>query len=263
MLAKASTLPADAVVFDLEDSVPSDQRDAARTLVRDVLATWEGAAAPFVRINSPLVGMVAQDAEILDGIDAGIVVPKIDIPAQLEAIFSAIDMGDREMIVTLETPRSLLRAEAIADTPGVDGLFLGGEDLTNTLGSRRTAQGAELSWARHVTLIAARAANIAAYDTICPEFQDLDTLERDCITAAEMGFDGKFAIHPSQIPVIHRAFSPTESEIDHARRVVAAFDDALAHGQSAVALDGQMIDPPVADRARSLLARAGRAQQTD
>lgn len=262
MLAKASMLEADAIVFDLEDSVPANERPSARRLVRELLSSWAGTARPFVRINSPQTGDLADDAAVLDGVNAGVVVPKVDRPAELLAIFDALGGRERETIVTLETPRSLLHAEAFADTFGVSGIFLGGEDLTNTLRSRRTPEGAELGWARNVTLVAARAAGIAAYDTICPEFRDLDVLERDCMVAASLGYDGKFAIHPAQIPVIHRAFAPTQAEIEHARQVVAAFDEAVAAGQGAVALDGQMIDPPVAERARALLARAGQSMST-
>ncbi|HUG14234.1 MAG TPA: CoA ester lyase [Thermomicrobiales bacterium] len=255
MLAKATQLEADAVVFDLEDSVPPDQRAAAREMVREMLRGWSGAARPFVRLNAPLAGALAEDLTVIDGVDAGVVIPKIDFPVELDAVFDALRGRQREMIVTLETPRSLLRAEEIADTRGVHGIFLGGEDLTNALRSRRTPGGAELTWARNVTLVAARAAGVDAYDTICPEFRDVDTLTIDCSVAASMGFDGKFAIHPAQIPIIHLAFSPSSAEIDHARRIVTAFDDALSQGRGAIEVDGQMVDPPVAERARALLAR--------
>jgi citrate lyase beta subunit len=259
MLAKAATLAADAVVFDLEDSVPPDQRHTARELVRDLLRSWDGASVPFVRINSPRAGTIEEDVAAIAGVEAGVVIPKLDLPGELFPVFDLLGQREREVIVTLETPRSLLRAEAIADFYGVDGIFLGGEDLTNALGSHRSPEGAELSWARNITLVAARAAGIAAYDTICPEFRRIEVLERDCDNAAAMGFDGKFAIHPAQLATIHRAFSPSEAEINQARRIIAAYDSAISRGQSAVALDGQMIDPPVAERARGVLARASRA----
>jgi citrate lyase beta subunit len=196
-------------------------------------------------------------APILNHPDVGLVVPKVDRPAELSAVFHAAGR-EREMIVNLETPRAILHAEEFADTYGVDGIFLGGEDLTNAIGARRTPEGSELSWPRCMVLLAARASGIAAYDTICPEFRDLAILERDCVTAAAAGFDGKFAIHPAQTPIIHRAFTPTDAEAERARRVVEAFDEAVARGIGAVAVDGQMIDPPVAERARALLRRAQR-----
>lgn len=256
MLAKAELLEADAVVFDLEDSVPLDQRDTARSLVRGLLQRWNGRATPFVRFNSPHANVIERDTEVVAGVNAGIVIPKVDLPGELDAVFDALGSRDREVIITLETPRALLRAEGFADTFGVHGLFVGGEDLTHAMRSRRTPEGEELRWARNVALVAARAAGIFAYDTICPEFRDLEVLERDCRTAAGMGYDGKFAIHPAQLAVIHRVFAPSEADLEQAQRIVQAFDQATAAGHGAVALDGQMIDPPVAERARALLARA-------
>jgi citrate lyase subunit beta/citryl-CoA lyase len=192
------------------------------------------------------------------GPNAGVVVPKVDRPVELAAVFDALGGRERQLIVNVETPRGVLHAEAFADTWGVDGIFLGGEDLTNALGARRTPEGAELAWPRYLVLLAARAAGIAAYDTICPEFRDLDVLEHDCRVAADAGFDGKFAIHPAQLPVIHAAFTPRADEVERARRIVGAFDAAVAQGQGAIAVDGQMVDAPVAERARALLRRADR-----
>lgn len=259
MIAKSAILDADAIVFDLEDSVPAGEKQAARLLVFQALADWpDSAAATYVRINSPRYGMVADDTSGLRGREhVGIVVPKVDRPVELAAVFDALGTRQRELLVNIETPRALLHAEEFADTYGVDGLFLGGEDLTNALGMRRTAAGAELTAARFMVLVAARAAGIAAYDTIFADFHDLTALEYDARAAAEMGFDGKFAIHPAQLPVIRHAFTPTPEAVAHAKRIVAAFDAAVRRGDGAVAVDGQMVDPPVAERARALLRRVG------
>jgi citrate lyase subunit beta/citryl-CoA lyase len=260
MLAKSPTVPADAVVFDLEDSVPTAEKAAARARVAARLRDWPtDAPEPYVRINPPRFGMLAEDAEALaTALHVGIVVPKVDRPIELAAVFDALGR-ERQVVVNLETPRALLRAEDFADTPGVTGVFLGGEDLTSALGTRRTPEGDELAWARWMVLLAARAAGIDAFDTICPEFRDLTIVERDARQAAALGFDGKFAIHPAQLAVIHAAFTPDDAETAWARRVVEAFDGALAQGHAAVAVDGQMIDPPVAERARAVLRRAERA----
>ena len=259
MLDKARLVEADAVVFDLEDSVPPAEKATARHLVSNMLADWPTSSAPvpFVRVNPPRVGVVRQDIEVLaSSPHAGVVVPKVDLPIELDVVFDCVGRHAREVIVNIETPRSLLRAEAFADTPGVSGLFLGSEDLTNAMGTRRTSAGDELSWPRFLILTAARAAGIAAYDTIHPEFRDLDVLRLDCERAAALGFDGKFAIHPAQLPVINQAFTPSEAEIDQARRLIEMFDEAVTRGDGAIAVDGQMVDPPVAERARALLRRA-------
>jgi citrate lyase subunit beta/citryl-CoA lyase len=260
MVAKAPTLTADAIVLDLEDSVPLAEKAAARECVTAALASWPaGGPAPYIRILPPSSGALTEDARVvLSHPYVGVVVPKVDWPDEAGAVIDMV--SGREVIVNIETPRSLLHAEAFADLGGITGLFLGGEDFTNALGARRTAEGIELAWPRYLVLVAARAAGIAAYDTICPEFRDLDILTADCRTAANAGYDGKFAIHPAQIPVIHEAFTPSLVEIERARRVVDAYDSAVARGEGAVAVDGQMVDPPVAERARSLLARADRAR---
>ena len=260
MLAKAADRGADAIVFDLEDSVPSAEKDTARQLVADALAAWPASSTTrrYVRINAPRFGQVHHDMQAIEDIeDVGVIVPKVDRAIELAAVRNAAPW--REIIVNVETPRALLHAEELAESYGVSGLFLGGEDLSAALGMRRTPSGRELDAARWQVLVAARAAGIAAWDTICPEFRDLDVLARDCAVAAAMGFDGKFAIHPAQIPVIHAAFTPTAEEAERAARIVAAYDAAVADGLGAVAVDGEMVDPPVAERARALLRRAGDA----
>jgi len=261
MLAKASGLGADAIVFDLEDSVPPSEKAAARERVAGTLAHWPAdGPAPFVRIRPPSAGGVAEDVRvILTHSSAGAIVPKVDWLAELAPVIEMLG-GEREVIVNIETPRSLLHAEAFADLAGVSGLFLGGEDFTNALGARRTVDGTELAWPRYFVLVAARAAGVAAYDTICPEFRNLDILAADCRTAAAAGYDGKFAIHPAQISAIHEAFTPSADEVERARRIIDAFDAAVARGEGAVAVDGQMVDPPVAERARGVLNRADRAR---
>jgi citrate lyase subunit beta / citryl-CoA lyase len=259
MVAKAATLETDAIVFDLEDSVPLAEKQAARTCVIDALRSWpDDAPAAFIRVNSPRLGLITDDARVVTARDGvGVIVPKVDRPVELDAVFDVLGTRQRELIINIETPRSLLHAEAFADTHGVDGIFLGGEDLTLALGTRRTSEGAELAVPRFLILAAARAAGIAAYDTVFADFRDLAALERDAATAADLGFDGKFAIHPAQLPVILGAFMPSPEAVTHAQRIVDAFDAAVERGEGAVAVDGQMIDPPVAERARAVLRRAG------
>lgn len=257
MLAKAAERGADAVVLDLEDSVPPAEKETARSLVGEALKAWPAGSvsARFVRINPPRAGMVRLDAEVLAGHDdVVVVVPKVDRAIELAAVRDALP--GRAIVVNIETPRSIQHADELADYPDVVGLFLGGEDLTSALGMRRTPHGHELDHARWQVLLSARAAGIAAWDTICPEFRDLDVLAHDCETAARMGFDGKFAIHPAQVPVIHRAFSPSTEEAERAARIVDAFDRAVHEGLAAVEVDGQMVDPPVAERARAILRRS-------
>jgi citrate lyase subunit beta/citryl-CoA lyase len=258
MLAKAVTLPADAIVFDLEDSVPPAEKATARARIAGVLGDWPTQAPrPYVRVNAPRDGQIADDVAVVRAHPTcGVLVPKVDRPVELLALFDALGGRQRELLVNIETPRALLHVEEFADTPGVAGLFLGGEDLTLALGARRTPESGELAWPRYLLLVAARAADIAAYDAIHPEFSALAVFEHDCAVGAAAGFDGKFAIHPAQLPAIHAAYTPNAEAVAHAHRIVTAYDSAIARGEGAVAVDGQMIDPPVAERARALLRRA-------
>ncbi len=261
MVAKAPTILTDAIVLDLEDSVPTAEKAAARQRVAKALREWPtGRPVPYVRILPPSDDSIVVDVAVaLAHASAGVIVPKVNRPDELTYVIDSL--GGREIIVNIETPRSLLHVEEFADVPGVTGMFLGGEDFTFALGARRTREGTELAWPRYLLLVAARAAGIVAYDTICPEFRDLDILAADCQTAAAAGYDGKFAIHPAQIPVIHDAFTPGADELERAQRIVDAYDSAVANGDGAVAVDGQMVDPPVAERARALLSRANRSRR--
>jgi citrate lyase subunit beta/citryl-CoA lyase len=212
-----------------------------------------------VRVNAPALSVLELDAEAIPpASNAGLLIPKVDRPAELDVLASLPRLRGRELLVSIETPRSLFHLEGFADHPAVGGLFLGSEDLTQALGVRRTAEGVELALPRLLVVAAARAAAKAAFDSICPEFRDLDVLHRDAVAGADAGFDGKFAIHPAQLPVIVDAFMPSAAELEHAEHVVRAFDEAVEQGRGAVAVDGQMVDPPVAERARALLARASR-----
>lgn len=259
MVTKAASRNADAIVFDLEDSVPLAEKQAARQTVAAELANRDEQTAQrlYIRINAPSFDMLDDDlAVIARHPEVGVIIPKVDRPAELAGVFGRIGHGERDVIINIETPRSILRSDAFADTPGVGGLVLGGEDLTLLLGMRRTDSSDELTVPRFMLLAACRAAGIAAYDVVCPEFRNLDIVEQDARTAAEMGYDGKFAIHPAQIDPILRAFTPNDEELAQAQRVVDAYDQAVAEGRGAVEVDGQMIDPPVAERARAIVSRA-------
>lgn len=200
--------------------------------------------------------MVPEDAAVLsEHATAGIVVAKVDRPVELEPVLRNPALKNRDTIVTIETPRSLLGALDFADHPGVTGLCLGGEDLAMNMGLERTVEASEFQVPRFMLVAAARAAQVWSLDVICPDFRDLSVVRREARAAKAMGFDGKFAIHPAQIEHIRAAFLPDEEEIAHARRVVDAYDEAVSDGRGAVAVDGQMIDPPVAERFRRILDR--------
>ena len=261
MVEKARALDVDAVVFDLEDSVPPAQKSDARRHVRQALASWDAAyPRPFVRVNPPRAGAIAEDAAVLDGHpDVGVVIPKVDRALEIEIAGEPLALLERQVIVTVETARAFFHLEELADHILVDGLCLGGEDLAFGMGMQRTASAAEFDVPRFLLVAAARAAGIHVFDSICPEFRDLDVVRIDAQRGAAAGMDGKFAIHPAQVPVLDAVFRPSPEALEHAERVVAAYDAAVARGEGAVAVDGQMIDPPVAERLRSSVLRGRRA----
>jgi len=260
MVEKARALDVDAVVFDLEDSVPPAQKADARQHVRRALDTWDASyPRPFVRVNPPRAGLVSDDAPVIAGFsDVGVVIPKVDRSLELEIAGEPLALFERHVIVTVETPRVFFHLEELADHMLVDGLCLGGEDLAFGMGMQRTATATEFDVPRFLLVAAARAAGIAAYDSICPDFREPDILRADAGRGAAAGMDGKFAIHPAQVPVIREVFRPPDDELERAQRIVSAYDEAVGRGAGAVAVDGQMIDPPVAERLRAVLRRWNR-----
>jgi len=259
---------ADVVVLDLEDAVAPGEKDAARHLVCEAIKAlpWEGQELA-VRVNSPgssegpldISAVVAAGARLLR-------VPKVDTPEQLVALDRILDGAEAEsylqsgsvrVLVSVESARGLLSAGQIAfASRRLDGLSIGGEDLTADFGAVRSREGDELAYARTAVVCAARAAGIDAIDTVFAQVDDDEGLFNDARRAARLGFDGKSVISPRQIPIVRRAFCPDPGEVTHAQRVVAAAEKALSAGQGVVSVGGRMVDAPVIKRAERVLALA-------
>ena len=257
----------DVAILDLEDGVPPASKDEARRLVADTLARpSRGGPLRFVRIQRALSdgGEVDLDAVVRAGLD-GIVAPKVRraeeiawLADELEARERRTDVapGTIRIIASIESAAALVDAPRIAaSSPRVLGLTFGSEDFALDLGlpTKREGEAAELLYARSATVVAALAAGKIALDGIWPDIRDAAGLRADGLRARRLGFGGKTLIHPDQIAVVNDVFSPTAAEVDEARRVVRAFEEALARGDGAVALDGRMLDAPVVDRARRVL----------
>jgi len=267
MLSKAYSLPADAVILDLEDGVPLAAKAEARAAVRRALA--DGAYRPQVilRVNSLASGLAAADlAEaFVAGVQA-VCLPKAETPADVELVASLLaglegqpgrPAGPVGMFLMVETALGVINAYAMASAgTRVRGLCLGGEDLARDMGAVRTKEGGEIALARAQMVIAARAAAAVAIDTIFTDLADPAGLLAEARAARQLGYSGKLIVHPDQIAPVHQAFAPTAQEIAYARRVLHAFAAAEAQGQGVIALDGQMIDAPVVARAREVLALA-------
>ena len=257
----------DVAILDLEDGVPSASKDEARRLVADTLARpLRDGPLRFVRIQRALSdgGEADLDAVVRAGLD-GIVAPKVRraeeivwLADELEAREprAAVTPGTIRIIASIESAAALVDAPRIAaSSPRVIGLTFGSEDFALDLGlpTRREGEAADLLYARSATVVAAVAAGKIALDGIWPDIRDAAGLRADSLRARRLGFSGKTLIHPDQIAVVNEVFSPTAAEVDEARRVVSAFEEALARGDGAVALDGRMLDAPVVDRARRVL----------
>ena len=271
-LAKAEGLGADALILDLEDAVAAEKRPAARALVREYLAGHRARRSQlWVRIN-PLGSSDALPdlAGVMPGAPDGIVVPKTNSGADvvrlahylsaLEAREGIADGATRILPVATETAAAVFSLGSYAGASArLAGLTWGAEDLPAALGaSTNRGPDGELAFvyqlARALCLAGAVAAEVQPIDTVYPDFRDSAGLEKTCARARMDGFTGKIAIHPDQVAVIQRAFSPTADEVAHARRVVAAF--RANPGVGTVGLDGAMLDKPHLTQAERVLALA-------
>jgi citrate lyase beta subunit len=265
-LAKLPSLGAAAVILDLEDSVPPALKARARELASAVI---EAGAEPelWVRINGLETDYWRADLEavIRSGI-AGLLVPKVDSAATLAELDCALlvlgdSEGEVEVIAMIESARAVLAAPEIARGARVIRLSFGAADLSLDLGLEWPPPGEEsptLPWARAQLVVASRAAGIEPPDdSAFGRYTDLEGLKTEAERARALGFGGKHAIHPAQVPVIEAVFRPSAAELDRARAVVAAYAAAERTGSGAVASGGAMVDRPVFERARRMLAAAG------
>jgi len=250
---------ADAVVFDLEDSVDGTRKAEARQHIAETLPRLGsvGLVERLVRINAATSDWFFDDLDFvraLTGID-GVVVPKAETPEQIAGVASSV--GGAHVVPLIETSRGILHAAAIAAAVGgVRVILFGAEDLTAEIGVPRTVDGDELLFARSQVVLAATSVGADAVDAVFIDLAAPDALRKDAARARAMGFRGKMAIHPDQIPTINDIFTASPEEVDRARRIVEAFDAATRRGEGVVRVDDKMVDAPVAARARRVLATA-------
>ena len=255
----------DAIILDLEDSVHYAEKDTARLLVRNALRAVDfGAAERMVRINQLPLGL-ADLEEIVPQRPDLILIPKVETPEQVSDIVGAIAsiakgtgvMRPIWLMPILESALGIENAFAIASASDqIAAITIGLEDYTADLGVAKTSGGSETLYARMRLVNAAHAARVQAIDSVYGEVTDSEGLLRWGEAARAMGFEGMGCIHPMQIEVIHRAFSPTLSELEKAAKIVAAYEEAQERGLGVVSLGSKMIDAPVVQRALKLVARA-------
>jgi citrate lyase subunit beta/citryl-CoA lyase len=253
-LGRALEAGADAVIADLEDAVVAAEKPRARALVAEALAGG-ASCLRLVRVNAAGTSWFADDLAAVGslGLD-GVVLPK----ATPEAAAVAAEAGV-PVVAIVETAAGLQRAGELAQTTPVAALVLGAVDLGLALGLEPRPDGLELLVPRSTVVVASAAAGLRGpVDQVWLDVRDDEGLERDCALGRSLGFRGKACIHPAQVPVVNEAFAPSEDEVRRAREVVAAYDRAAAEGTGAVALDGELVDLPVVERARQTLADAKR-----
>ena len=268
MLERASGLTPDAFIPDMEDSVPDAEKANARAITAARLDSLSARGVAVIpRLNSLDTGLLDEDlAAVVGPRIYGVSVGKINSPADIAFISAKLDalerkagleVGNIKLLPWIETAQAIVNVyEICAASPRIIGAAFGAEDFTNDMGIERIEDESETFYARNAITIAARAANVLALDTPYFSFRDPNGLRRNAQAARQIGFKGKFAIHPAQIDIINETFSPSPAEIEQARRVVEAFREAERIGRGSTSLDGKVVDVPVVKRAEALLALA-------
>ncbi|TKV57027.1 CoA ester lyase [Nakamurella flava] len=251
LLEKVFTAGADAVMLDLEDAVPPEAKATARGMVARVLADRPA----WVRVNAAGSDWCAADLDAVAEHATGIRIPKVESAGDVEWVLDRAP--GRPIICAIESARGVLAAQEIATVPGVRHLAMGGVDLQRDL--HTSGGNLQTLYARSHLVLVSRAAGLAPpIDSVYPRIDDLDGLREQAEFARSLGFGGKSAIHPRQLPVVHEVFTPDAAEIEWARTVLAAF--GAAGGQALQLPDGEFVDLPVAQRARRVLELAGRPE---
>jgi citrate lyase subunit beta/citryl-CoA lyase len=268
--AKAAACGADGLILDLEDAVAAAQKPAARQFVAELLARRQPSSWSFwVRINSWDTGITALDlsAVVQPGLN-GVLLPKANGADDVARLSEALDGLEARagvetgltkiLVVATETPTAMFNLGTYAPAhPRLAGLTWGAEDLSAAVGAA-TNKGPDGAWshpyqlARSLCLFAAAAAEVAPIETLFADFRDADGLAESCRTARRDGFTGRIAIHPEQVPIINRCFTPSAEDVEHARRVVEAFAAEPATGT--VGIEGKMYDIPHLKAAHRILA---------
>ncbi|MDH8678268.1 citrate (pro-3S)-lyase subunit beta [Fusibacter bizertensis] len=272
MMADAMIYGADSIMFDLEDSISLKEKDAARHLVYQAVKNLDFGGVELVcRVNGLDSPYGENDIEAM--VAAGIHVirlPKTETVEDIRAVEQLIakyevkhniEVGTVKMMAAIESALGIINAYSIATASNrLIGIAIGAEDYVTNLKTTRSASGVELLYARSQLLNAARAAGIAALDTVFSDVDDSEGFTKEVKLIKQLGFDGKSVINPRQIPIVHQVFKPTDSEISHAQAVIKASDEAEIKGLGVVSLNGKMIDKPIVERAQRIieLAKASR-----
>lgn len=271
MLRDAPLYGADSLMFDLEDAVSLKEKDSARLLVHLALKTFDySKVETVVRINALTAGG-DQDIEamVLAGIDV-IRLPKTETVQDIIEVDQVITLveetyqipvGTTKMMAAIESAEGVLNAREIAKaSKRLVGIALGAEDYVTNMKTQRYPDGQELSFARNMILHSARAAGIAAIDTVYSDVENVMGFQAEVRLIKQLGFDGKSVINPRQIPLVHALYEPTEKEIQAAKEVIWGIQEAEAKGSGVISVNGKMVDKPIVERAERVIALAKAAK---
>lgn len=253
-MQKARTLPADAIIFDLEDAVSPGEKVMARDLLRDALPGDYGTRARLVRINGLDTEWGSDDARAFARDADAILIPKVNRPQDLDAV--AALAPDTPLWAMMETAQGMLNAPQIAAHPQLAGMVMGTNDLAKELGARFRPDRLPMQSALGLCVLAARAHDLVIVDGVFNAFKDDDGLRYECEQGRDMGFDGKSLIHPAQLAIANQIFAPSEAEIELSRRQIEAFDAASAQGKAIAVVDGRIVENLHVETARATLAKA-------
>ncbi|WP_232688184.1 HpcH/HpaI aldolase/citrate lyase family protein [Halobacterium zhouii] len=274
MLRKAPGTGADVVVFDLEDAVAPERKDEARQSVREVVSDpdFDPDCEVCVRVN-PVGSGAGDDVEsALAGAGDGggvrvdsVMLPKASAGDDVNTLARLLAEQDLNapVLALVESARGVLNAAEIANVEATDALVFGAEDLSADIGATRTDEGTEVLHAREHVVLAASAADVDAIDTVYTDIEDTDGLADETRFAAQLGYDGKMAIHPAQVTPINDAFTPDPEDVEWAERVLNAKREADAEGRGVFRVDGEMVDAPLVAQAERIVARAEAADDAD
>ena len=262
-LEKAKKIKADIVCFDLEDSVPNDEKTSARKLIKNALKSRsEYSSSIFVRTNSPLSGKIPSDLKeiVQKGID-GIVIPKVNNVTELKKIQKILsDLEKSKKLKPIQVIPSIESAEGVVNSyliasfgKRVTAIVFGIFDLLNDLGVEYTKDAPGGKYSRYKIPVDAAAAGISAIDGIWQDLTDLKGLQKDCNFGKSLGYAGKSIIHPDQISMVHKSFYPNKTEISWAEKVCKVYLESTKKGKGATTVDGKMIDEVHYKQAKALL----------
>ncbi len=256
-LEKAKTIAADAIIFDLEDAVAPDAKETARAQACAAVASGEyGKRTLTIRCNGLDTPWGQADLEAAAAArPAAVVIPKVSGPEHLAAV-AAVVGADTRIWAMVETPSAIFAVREIAAHPQVDVLVMGTNDLAKELRAQLVPGRAPLLPHLATALLAAREAGIDVLDGVYNDVKDAEGFEAEARQGYELGFDGKTLVHPSQVEPTNAVWAPSADDVDHARRVIEAFEEAEREGKGVVTVDGRMIENLHVDNARRTLATA-------